>query len=37
MKPYGKTPDGKAVEMYTLHTLKGAEARIIITAASSFP
>jgi aldose 1-epimerase len=29
MKPYGKTPDGKAVEMYTLHTLKGAEARII--------
>jgi len=26
---YGTTPDGKAVDMYTLRNLKGAEARII--------
>jgi aldose 1-epimerase len=26
---FGKTPDGKAVEIYTLHNAKGAEARIM--------
>jgi aldose 1-epimerase len=28
-KHYGTTPDGKAVDIYTLHNLNGAEARIL--------